>query len=71
MLPPGGQVFKGTDTHTGELVAIKQLSLAGIPAENLAGIMGEIDLLRALNHRNIVKYIGARTLCTTMGAQAL
>ena len=40
-------------------MAIKQLSLAGIPADNLAGIMGEIDLLKNLNHRNIVKYIGA------------
>lgn len=55
------QVFKGTDTHTGALVAIKQLSLAGIPADNLQGIMGEIDLLKNLNHRNIVKYIGSHT----------
>ena len=52
------QVFKGTDMQTGALVAIKQMSLAGIPPDNLAGIMGEIDLLRNLNHRNIVKYIG-------------
>ena len=39
-------------------MAIKQMSLAGIPPDNLAGIMGEIDLLKNLNHRNIVKYIG-------------
>ena len=61
------QVFKGTDTTTGDLVAIKQLSLAGIPADNLAGIMGEIDLLRNLNHRNIVKYIGATSSSSEFG----
>lgn len=54
-----GQVFKGLDTRSGEAVAIKQLALGGIPNEALAGIMGEIELLRGLNHPNIVKYIGS------------
>ncbi|CAL8466918.1 g6454 [Coccomyxa elongata] len=54
-----GQVFKGTDVRTGELVAIKQMSLSGISQDNLQGIMGEIDLLKNLNHRNIVKYVGS------------
>ncbi|EIE26601.1 kinase-like protein [Coccomyxa subellipsoidea C-169] len=54
-----GQVFKGTDVRTGEHVAIKQMSLAGISQDNLQGIMGEIDLLKNLNHRNIVKYVGS------------
>ena len=53
------QVFKGTDVRTGELVAIKQMSLSGISQDNLQGIMGEIDLLKNLNHRNIVKYVGS------------
>ena len=53
------QVFKGIDTRTGEGVAIKQLSLAGISADTLHSIMGEIDLLKNLNHKNIVKYIGS------------
>ena len=34
-------------------------ALGGIPNEALAGIMGEIELLRGLNHPNIVKYIGS------------
>lgn len=34
-------------------------SLGGIPGEALTGIMGEIDLLKALNHPNIVQYIGS------------
>ena len=40
-------------------MAIKQLSLAGISAETLQSIMGEIELLKNLNHKNIVKYIGS------------
>lgn len=47
------------DTRTGDCVAIKQLSLGGISQDNLAGIMGEIDLLKNLNHPNIVKYVGS------------
>jgi serine/threonine protein kinase len=53
------QVYKGIDTSTGDVVAIKQISLAGVSQENLAGVMGEIDLLKTLNHKNIVKYIGS------------
>jgi serine/threonine protein kinase len=34
-------------------------ALGGINNEALAGIMGEIELLRGLNHPNIVKYIGS------------
>lgn len=45
--------------RTGELVAIKQMSLSGISQDNLQGIMGEIELLKNLNHRNIVKYVGS------------
>lgn len=52
-------MFKGMDTRTGDCVAIKQLSLGGISQDNLAGIMGEIDLLKNLNHPNIVKYVGS------------
>jgi len=53
------QVFKATDTQTGEVVAIKQMSLAGITSDSLQAIMGEIELLKNLRHKNIVKYIGS------------
>ena len=54
------QVFKGQDLRTGELVAIKQLQVSGggLSAESMASVMGEIELLKNLNHENIVKYIG-------------
>lgn len=53
------QVFKGIDTRTGDCVAIKQLSLSGISNANLQSIMLEIELLKNLNHKNIVKYVGS------------
>ncbi len=54
-----GQVFKGIDLINNLPVAIKQISLAGMSAENLQGVQGEIELLKTLNHANIVKYIGS------------
>jgi serine/threonine protein kinase len=53
-----GQVFKGTDVKTGEVVAIKEISLSGMSPDRLKDIMLEIDLLKNLDHENIVKYIG-------------
>jgi serine/threonine protein kinase len=54
-----GRVYKGLDLENGDFVAIKQVSLENIPPEDLASIMLEIDLLKNLNHKNIVKYLGS------------
>ena len=54
-----GKVHKGVDLQTGDIVAIKQVSLENIAHEDLSSIMLEIDLLKALNHKNIVKYLGS------------
>jgi serine/threonine protein kinase len=43
---------------TGETVAIKQVRLSDLPKSELNVIMQEIDLLKNLNHANIVKYQG-------------
>lgn len=53
------QVYKATDVRSKEVVAIKQLSLEGISEDALRSIMLEIDLLKTLQHANIVKYIGS------------
>jgi len=53
------QVFKGMDLKSGDCVAIKQIALAGIASGSLQGVMGEIELLKTLNHKNIVKYVGS------------
>eukprot|EP00798_Chlamydomonas_sp_ICE-L_P022122 gene22122-29182_t len=54
-----GQVYKGMDLKSGEPVAIKQIALGGVANGNLQSVMGEIDLLKTLNHSNIVKYQGS------------
>ncbi|KAI3652518.1 hypothetical protein MP228_001943 [Amoeboaphelidium protococcarum] len=53
-----GAVYRGLNKETGEVVAIKQVKLADIPKSEVASIMLEIDLLKKLNHQNIVKYSG-------------
>ncbi|EGG21702.1 putative protein serine/threonine kinase [Cavenderia fasciculata] len=52
-----GTVFQGLDVENGDFVAVKQINLTKIPKDQLQGIMNEIDLLKNLNHANIVKYI--------------
>eukprot|EP00871_Galdieria_phlegrea_P003240 jgi/Galph1/3917/GphlegSOOS_G2594.1 len=53
-----GAVFEGFDLHTGRVVAIKQLATKGIPTEEVNSLKSEIKLLKNLQHRNIVEYIG-------------
>ncbi|KAF9517267.1 hypothetical protein BS47DRAFT_1483463 [Hydnum rufescens UP504] len=53
-----GQVYRALNWTTGETVAVKQIQLANIPKAELGDIMSEIDLLKNLNHVNIVKYKG-------------
>lgn len=38
-------------------VAVKQVKMAGIPQQELKGMMNEISLLKSLSHENIVQYI--------------
>ncbi|KAG8761646.1 hypothetical protein FRC14_000030 [Serendipita sp. 396] len=52
------QVFRALNWTTGETVAIKQIQLTNIAKGDLGEIMAEIDLLKNLNHPNIVKYKG-------------
>ncbi|KAL1977998.1 hypothetical protein VTN31DRAFT_857 [Thermomyces dupontii] len=53
-----GSVYRALNWNTGETVAIKQIKLADLPKSELRVIMLEIDLLKALDHPNIVKYHG-------------
>ncbi|XP_074559829.1 MAP3K epsilon protein kinase 1-like [Curcuma longa] len=54
-----GTVYRGLDLENVDFVAIKQVSLENILQEDLNFIMQEIDLLKNLNHKNIVKYLGS------------
>ncbi|KAH9828404.1 cytokinesis protein sepH-like [Teratosphaeria destructans] len=51
-----GAVYRALNWSTGETVAIKQISLANLQKNELNVIMQEIDLLKNLEHPNIVKY---------------
>lgn len=51
-------MYRALNWGTGETVAIKQVKLADLPKNELRVIMLEIDLLKNLNHPNIVKYHG-------------
>nr|CDP25270.1 Putative cell division control protein [Podospora anserina S mat+] len=51
-----GSVYKAFNWGTGEAVAVKQIKLVDVPKSELR--MVEIDLLKNLNHPNIVKYVG-------------
>ncbi|KAF0408258.1 map kinase kinase kinase [Gigaspora margarita] len=49
-------VYRALNWETGEAVAVKQVKLSSIPKSELTFIMTEIELLKNLNHPNIVKY---------------
>ncbi|KAL8737387.1 MAG: hypothetical protein Q9181_001724 [Wetmoreana brouardii] len=53
-----GTVFRALNMGTGETVAVKQVKLADLPKSELRVITLEIDLLKNLDHPNIVKYHG-------------
>ncbi|KAJ1728146.1 Protein kinase of the Mitotic Exit Network, partial [Coemansia sp. Benny D160-2] len=54
-----GSVYRGLNLRTGEVVAIKQIRKEGFSSyDEIEVARKEIDVLRDLNHRNIVKYIG-------------
>ncbi|KAG7391351.1 hypothetical protein PHYBOEH_006751 [Phytophthora boehmeriae] len=51
-----GVVYGALDLRNGRSVAIKQVSLRDIDKDDLSSIESEINLLRKLNHENIVQY---------------
>nr|KMM73438.1 serine/threonine-protein kinase 3 [Coccidioides posadasii RMSCC 3488] len=53
-----GSVYRALNWGTGETVAVKQIRLVDLPKSELRVIMQEIDLLKNLDHPNIVKYHG-------------
>ena len=52
-----GVVFQAWHLETGAFVAVKRIALEDIDDEVLASTQTEVELLRKLNHQNIVKYI--------------
>jgi serine/threonine protein kinase len=44
--------------NTGQMVAVKRISLSGLKEEEISQLMKEVDLLKSLSHPGIVKYEG-------------
>eukprot|EP00347_Sterkiella_histriomuscorum_P011100 403373756 len=59
-----GTVYKGFDNDHGLIIAVKTVPLSKfqntIQDKKIKALMHEIDLLRTLNHKNIVKYLGSQ-----------
>lgn len=53
-----GSVFKALNNETGQTVAIKRVSLEGMDEKDAQNVMGEVELLKRLDHPSIVKYMG-------------
>lgn len=45
------------NSETGDFVAIKKISLNNISHDQIKSLTVEVDLLKRLNHPNIVKYV--------------
>ncbi|KAJ2390027.1 Protein kinase of the Mitotic Exit Network, partial [Coemansia sp. RSA 2559] len=53
-----GSVYRALDLETGQMVAVKQISLAGQDSSNMDDVMQEVDLLKSLSSPRIVRYYG-------------
>ncbi|KAJ2801832.1 Protein kinase of the Mitotic Exit Network, partial [Coemansia helicoidea] len=53
-----GSVYRALDLETGEMVAVKQISLEGQDADSMEDVMQEVELLKSLSSPRIVRYYG-------------
>ena len=53
-----GAVYRALNLNTGQMVAVKRISLTGLKEEEISQLMREVDLVKSLSHPSIVKYEG-------------
>jgi serine/threonine protein kinase len=61
-----GVVYLGLNIETGELMAVKQMTLDDISKKELSSLENEINMLKSLRHPNIVRYIGTEATPSTL-----
>lgn len=64
-----GKVYIGLDLECGQMIAVKEISFQGtigaVQAQ-VQALMREISLMRGLDHRNVVRYIGVERRGSTL-----
>ena len=55
-----GVVHKAIHVRKGHIVAVKIISVASVPKDEISSIEKEIEMMRDLKHPNIVKYIDSK-----------
>ena len=53
-----GSVYRALNIHTGSVVAVKRIQLAGKSEEEIIQLQKEVDLLKRLSHPSVVTYEG-------------
>ena len=53
-----GSVYRGLNMHTGEVVAVKRISLAGKNEADITELSQEIETLQSVSHPSVIKYLG-------------
>lgn len=53
-------VYKALNMSTGQIVAVKRISLEGMDDKQVKEVMREVELLKTLSHPSIVKYEGMK-----------
>lgn len=58
-----GKVFHALNLDTGEMMAVKQVPMAGVESntqksKSIEALKREIEFLKDLDHENVVKYLG-------------
>eukprot|EP00756_Hemistasia_phaeocysticola_P017617 Hpha_TRINITY_DN15549_c6_g3::TRINITY_DN15549_c6_g3_i1::g.107209::m.107209 len=60
-----GKVYRAFDKDTGDFLAVKEVLLHG-NEDNLRAVKREIELMRPLQHSNIVRYMGIQQTTTAL-----
>jgi serine/threonine protein kinase len=51
-------VYRAINWNTMQMVAVKQIQLEDLKTEEITQLVHEVDLVKNLSHRNIIKYEG-------------
>ena len=51
-------VYKGRRVPSGDLIAIKEVRTDGLSEEQVKGFLTEVDTIKDLAHKNIIRYLG-------------